>query len=167
MVLAVEADGDSYHRTASARDRDRLRQEHLERLGWRFHRVWASAWFTDPARELDRIVQAWEEAVALSDAEPIVAPVASERSVPVQATEIQPVLPRPDVRPGLQIDGYTHGQVVSMFCWRMSDGLLVDPEERMRQVQQDLGFKRRGSKIEARLRKALDEAQRLRDQEDQ
>ncbi|MGH3908917.1 MAG: AAA domain-containing protein, partial [Pseudonocardiaceae bacterium] len=35
MVLAVEADGHAYHSSATARDRDRLRQDHLERLGWR------------------------------------------------------------------------------------------------------------------------------------
>jgi hypothetical protein len=36
MVLAIECDGVTYHSSATARDRDRLRQEHLERLGWRF-----------------------------------------------------------------------------------------------------------------------------------
>ncbi len=39
MVLAVEADGASYHSSPTARDRDRLRQQVLERLGWRFHRI--------------------------------------------------------------------------------------------------------------------------------
>lgn len=39
FVLAVEADGASYHSSHTVRDRDRLRQEHLERLGWRFCRI--------------------------------------------------------------------------------------------------------------------------------
>jgi ribosomal protein S18 acetylase RimI-like enzyme len=43
MVLAIEYDGEKYDRSQSARDRDRLRQEHLERLGWRFVRIWSSA----------------------------------------------------------------------------------------------------------------------------
>ena len=47
MVLAVEADGERYHRTYAARDRDRLRQAHLERLGWQFVRVWLTDWFRD------------------------------------------------------------------------------------------------------------------------
>jgi DNA polymerase III delta prime subunit len=34
-VLAIECDGASYHAAPTVRDRDRLRQEHLERLGWR------------------------------------------------------------------------------------------------------------------------------------
>src|SRR5712691_5733397 len=33
-VLAIECDGASYHSARSARDRDRLRQEVLESLGW-------------------------------------------------------------------------------------------------------------------------------------
>ena len=44
MVLAIECDGAAYHSSRSARDRDRLRQEPLERLGWRFHRIWSQDW---------------------------------------------------------------------------------------------------------------------------
>ena len=89
MVLAVEADGDSYHRSTSARDRDRLRQQQLERLGWRFHRVWASAWFADPDGETERIVNAWHKAVAAADElqEPQV--TAIPRTKPVYPTEIR------------------------------------------------------------------------------
>jgi len=38
MVLAIETDGASCHQSRSVRDRDRLRGEHLQRLGWSFHR---------------------------------------------------------------------------------------------------------------------------------
>jgi very-short-patch-repair endonuclease len=64
MVLAIEADGASYRDSRSARDRDRLRKEHLERLGWAFHRIWSTNWFTDPAAEAARVEQAYREAVA-------------------------------------------------------------------------------------------------------
>ena len=47
-ILAVECDGASYHSSATARDRDRLRQSVLEGLGWRFHRIWSTDWFRDP-----------------------------------------------------------------------------------------------------------------------
>ena len=33
MILAIEADGAGYRDSGSVRDRDRLRKEHLERLG--------------------------------------------------------------------------------------------------------------------------------------
>jgi hypothetical protein len=70
MVLAIEADGASYRDSRSARDRDRLRKEHLERLGWAFHRIWSTNWFTDPASEAARVGQAYREAVAAAEPAP-------------------------------------------------------------------------------------------------
>jgi transcription elongation GreA/GreB family factor len=55
FILGVECDGASYHSAKSARDRDRLRQEVLERLGWHFHRIWSTDWFNNPRREAERI----------------------------------------------------------------------------------------------------------------
>jgi len=55
FVLGVECDGASYHSAKSARDRDRLRQEVLEGLGWRLHRIWSTDWFNNPQREAERI----------------------------------------------------------------------------------------------------------------
>jgi hypothetical protein len=63
MILAVEADGASYRDSSSVRDRDRLRKEHLERLGWRVHRLWSTSWFTDPDAELAKLRAAYAEAV--------------------------------------------------------------------------------------------------------
>jgi very-short-patch-repair endonuclease len=61
-LLGIECDGASYHSARSARDRDRLRQQVLEGLGWRIHRIWSSDWFRDPARELQRAIAAIEAA---------------------------------------------------------------------------------------------------------
>ncbi len=55
MILAVEADGASYRDSGSVRDRDRLRKEHLERLGWSFHRLWSTNWFHDPDAEVAKL----------------------------------------------------------------------------------------------------------------
>jgi very-short-patch-repair endonuclease len=69
MVLAIEADGASYRDSRSARDRDRLRKEHLERLGWTFHRIWSTNWFTDPGAEAARVERAYRQAVAAAGPE--------------------------------------------------------------------------------------------------
>ena len=63
MILAIEADGAGYRDSGSVRDRDRLRKEHLERLGWHVHRLWSTAWFTDPAGELTKLRAAFDTAV--------------------------------------------------------------------------------------------------------
>ena len=47
-ILGIECDGAAYHSARSARDRDRLRQEVLEGLGWRLHRIWSTDWFHNP-----------------------------------------------------------------------------------------------------------------------
>jgi len=54
FVLAIECDGASYHSSPTARDRDRLRQQQLEVLGWRFHRIWSTDWFMRREEEIQR-----------------------------------------------------------------------------------------------------------------
>src|SRR5207302_1018860 len=62
-VLAVECDGVAYHSSPMARDRDRLRQEHLEQRGWRFVRVWSAAWYANQAAEVARILDVYQRLV--------------------------------------------------------------------------------------------------------
>ncbi|MBM4281149.1 MAG: DUF4011 domain-containing protein [Deltaproteobacteria bacterium] len=57
-LLAIEADGATYHGTRAARARDRLRQQVLESLGWRFHRVWSTDWWHDRQGETARLLAA-------------------------------------------------------------------------------------------------------------
>jgi hypothetical protein len=64
MVLAIEADGASYWQSGSVRDRDRLRGEHLQRLGWRYHRLWSTNWFRHPDGEVAKLREAYLRAVA-------------------------------------------------------------------------------------------------------
>lgn len=61
-LLGIECDGAAYHSARSARDRDRLRQQVLEGIGWRIHRIWSTDWFRNPERELKRVVEAIEKA---------------------------------------------------------------------------------------------------------
>jgi superfamily I DNA and/or RNA helicase/very-short-patch-repair endonuclease len=51
FLAAVECDGASYHSSVSVRDRDRIRQEILEGLGWRgrIWRIWSTDWFRNPS----------------------------------------------------------------------------------------------------------------------
>ena len=64
-VLAIECDGATYHSSKNARDRDRLRQEVLERMGWRFYRIWSTDWFRNNAVEKERLLKAAREALNL------------------------------------------------------------------------------------------------------
>ena len=55
--MGIECDGATYHSSKSARDRDRLRQTILERLGWRIRRIWSTDWFKNPHAELQPIIR--------------------------------------------------------------------------------------------------------------
>ena len=62
-LAAIECDGATYHGARSARDRDRIRQEILESLGWkgRIYRIWSTDWFYDPRRETAKLLQFLEQ----------------------------------------------------------------------------------------------------------
>ena len=56
FLLGIECDGAAYHSCATARDRDRLRQEVLEQLGWKIYRIWSTDWFKNPQKQLDKLI---------------------------------------------------------------------------------------------------------------
>jgi len=57
-LAAIECDGASYHSAMSVRDRDRIRQEILESLGWRgrIWRIWSTDWFRTPRQETEKLI---------------------------------------------------------------------------------------------------------------
>lgn len=85
--VAVETDGAPYARRLGVRDRERLRSEHLARLGWIPLRVWQSDLFRTPEREVARILEAASGAVR----EP-------GTGAPLPFASSAPFLPRDDLR---------------------------------------------------------------------
>jgi very-short-patch-repair endonuclease len=148
--LAVEADGASYHSSKTARDRDRLRQDVLERLGWRFHRIWSTDWFNDREAEMERLLAVYQdelkrlpraaarERLTRADAEPT--PARAARSGP-----------RPRIRRGLGINDYSREELVALACWIAPDTLLRTADEMLTEMMSELGFQKRGKRIVAAL----------------
>jgi very-short-patch-repair endonuclease len=64
FLLGIECDGATYHSGRSARDRDRLRQEILENLGWKIHRIWSTDWFKSRQSEISRLLSRVEALLA-------------------------------------------------------------------------------------------------------
>jgi very-short-patch-repair endonuclease len=60
-LAGIECDGATYHRSATARDRDQIREGVLRNLGWEILRVWSTDWFMRPAEALGRIDTALKE----------------------------------------------------------------------------------------------------------
>ncbi|OYU46864.1 MAG: hypothetical protein CFE31_19555 [Rhizobiales bacterium PAR1] len=56
MYLAgIECDGATYHRSATARDRDKVREQVLRGLGWKILRVWSTDWWFEPKACVERL----------------------------------------------------------------------------------------------------------------
>ncbi|MEY9927806.1 very-short-patch-repair endonuclease [Catenulispora sp. GP43] len=68
LVLGVECDGAMYHSGKTARDRDRLREQVLNGLGWKLHRIWGTAWYRDRKAAEQQLRIAIEQAIAAYDA---------------------------------------------------------------------------------------------------
>ncbi len=166
MVLAIECDGASYHSSATARDRDRLRQEHLERLGWTFHRIWSSEWFHHREAEVGRAVAAYQAAVAKADTSIPAPPSPAGRVTaddPPLATAVGRVparTGRPPVPPGRPITDYSHPELVALIRWIESDTLLRTEDELLGSAMTHLGFSKRGSRIVAAISAAIAEVRR-------
>ncbi|MDR5750202.1 MULTISPECIES: DUF3320 domain-containing protein [unclassified Caballeronia] len=54
-LAGVECDGATYHRSATARDRDKLREQVLRGLGWEIVRIWSTDWWIDMPGTLEKV----------------------------------------------------------------------------------------------------------------
>lgn len=68
FLAGVECDGATYHRSATARDRDKLRELVLRGLGWEILRVWSTDWWIDSTSTLDALHRRLEELLEVSRA---------------------------------------------------------------------------------------------------
>lgn len=160
FVLAIECDGATYHSSYTARDRDRLRQQQLENLGWTFHRIWSTDWFMRKDEEVTRAVQAFKRAVEASDRpKPVkkLAPLVEPSvSTPLRPPEAPGRLsPHPPIPNRTSITEYTSGELQALLRWVKSDGRLRTNDELADEMFAALPFSRRGSKIEAALKRTI------------
>jgi very-short-patch-repair endonuclease len=167
MVLAIEADGATYHSSETARDRDRLRQEHLEKLGWTFHRIWSQDWFYHREQEVIHARTAYDQAVAASNNA-----AAPRRPVPPLSAGSTPRHDSPASVPAGRagpcpvhthrggITEYTTSDLVAAIRWIESDTLLRTEDELLAETMRVLGFARRGSNITTAIKRAIPLARR-------
>lgn len=54
-LAGVECDGRTYHSSATARDRDKVREQVLRNLGWEIFRIWSPDWWFDKKGTANRL----------------------------------------------------------------------------------------------------------------
>jgi hypothetical protein len=161
--LAIECDGASYHAAPTARDRDRLRQQHLEALGWRFHRIWSTDWYLRKQEEVDRAMTAYETAMKHAQASGDSQPPQRARPAPEPrinaraTTEGPPPSSRglPPVPKKGSITEYSSYEIDVMVNWVRADGKLRTDDELVDAVRAALGFEKRGKRIEKAIRDGI------------
>ncbi|GAC1427854.1 MAG: hypothetical protein NVS1B11_17950 [Terriglobales bacterium] len=160
FVLAIECDGATYHSSYTARDRDRLRQQQLENLGWRFHRIWSTDWFMRKEEEVKRVMRSFQSAVEYADnlddgafrngenrREKI---TNGSLSTLARTWAVRPLIP---MHPS--IAQYSHYELVQLIGWVCSDGQLRTDEEVVSEMVSNLGFSRRGARIDSAIKSAI------------
>lgn len=161
FVLAIECDGATYHSSYTARDRDKLRQQQLENLGWIFHRIWSTDWFMRRDDEVQRAIQAFQRAVKISDqpkpAKPFMPlPVREDASkAPLAVTTTSRIPANAPIPKRASITDYTSSELRILLAWVKSDGKLRTNDELADEMFAALPFSRRGSKIDAILRRTI------------
>ncbi len=176
-LLGVECDGASYHSSASARDRDRLRQHVLESLGWKLHRIWSTDWWFSAERELEKLHARLQAAVAEEVASPQDT-FTAEEPVPEDAVEQDSVLfaghtpmqPTPAAAPKLlnYVPVEVHGGSPEAFYEHTAASLLRENVTRIitqegpvpdavlfERVARAWGLKRTGARIVERLQRLV------------
>ncbi len=181
-LVGVECDGAKYHSSCVARDRDRLRQQVLEGLGWRIVRVWSTDWYRHRRETQRRLLATIDDIRRDHRIEmPSTANRASTLRVPLSAgreTEIDDPADaesRDWSSPPLEtvIEEY---KMCSSLSVSTAEPLLDTPwdqlieavtevvsvegpvcvEEVVRRVRTCWGLKRTGNRIEKRIRLAID-----------
>jgi hypothetical protein len=159
-VLAIECDGATYHSSYTARDRDRLRQQQLENLGWTFHRIWSTDWFLRKEEEVSRAVGAFEKAVAAThhlatEDFPFPPLVSVPNGEPTAAQQPTGRTPRAPISRKASIADYSFGELATLLTWVRSDGKLRTNDELADEMFAALPFSRRGARIDKALRHVI------------
>ena len=144
-LLGIECDGATYHSSPTARDRDRLRDEVLRRLGWRIARIWSTDWYRRKNAVLVRldkeIAAARTPAVPTTSAQP-------ESGAAAAAAPAAPAAVAGPAGPGKLPPPEALLQTLAAELGLPKQALLTSAAKR-------LGYQRLGPRIAADLEKEL------------
>jgi len=150
-LLGIECDGATYHSSATARDRDRLRQAVLEGLGWRLCRIWSTDWLRNRDKQVGRVLSALQSRPAKVNR-----PAALPAAVPLPMPKSSPVVaPAPTVAYE-RIEDVPEGVIRVEAVAAAARFGTMEPDVLCGCVAKGLGFKRLGAKIKARIDQVLD-----------
>jgi very-short-patch-repair endonuclease len=156
-LLGVECDGAAYHSSATARDRDRLRQEVLESLGWRICRVWSTDWLRDRAAQIRRVLaaldQAQREGPGPAPGQPAAKPAGS-LAVPRPSSAGKEAVNEPPAYES--IEEVPEPLLRDLLVRALQTFGATEAPDLVKAASRQLGFERTGKRIQARLGECLE-----------
>ncbi|QQS03888.1 MAG: DUF3320 domain-containing protein [Fibrobacterota bacterium] len=161
-LAGVECDGATYHSSATARDRDKLREQVLRGLGWEILRIWSTDWWIDRNGTLEAMHNRLNNLLAQSRDKRNAAALEAHASESAQEDA------KPEERPS-EGDGYLHEAdltdlmpsvdpeafyapsyepfLVSMIAKILQAEAPIRDETLIRKVARAHGFQRSGNRI--------------------
>ena len=175
FLLGIECDGATYHRSATARDRDRLRQQVLEDLGWTIVRIWSTDWVKNPSSQIEKVLAAYERRRAEPSPEisptPAPAPApAPPEELPIEVETFPQRTSNPSEKKYQNIDEVPDVVIDKLLILSLQQNGATVREDLTRSIARSLGFQRTGNKIvvkiEERIRRLAKEGKILRTEDD-
>jgi very-short-patch-repair endonuclease len=120
-LAGVECDGATYHSSATARDRDRLREMVLTSLGWRIRRVWSTDWWMNAKDALERL-----DARLREDLEAERLKLAVESALPAEPEKAEPTADQPIENETLPVEK-SDGEAPPLVADHDADAEDTDP----------------------------------------
>lgn len=185
-LLGIECDGVTYHSSKTARDRDRLRQEVLEKLGWTIHRIWSRDWVENPEREYERIMETIErvrkeqqkqeeEVKRIQELQVRYRMQISQQQSEGDSAKVytfaqeRPETFVPDKYPGLgeltktpvasgTIDEIPSSKIMGTAIAVVEAAVRINEQDLIKEISRALGYKRVGRRIRARIEEVLKES---------
>lgn len=133
-LAGIECDGATYHRSATAQDRDRIREQILRHLGWEILRIWSTDWWADSNSATDRLHTALTDLLARKREEDRVQDEQDASRPPEDASSEDEIVidtAGPAARPQISIAGepeQTDGDIHLKYRVFDGSGLTIQPD---------------------------------------
>jgi very-short-patch-repair endonuclease len=151
-VLGVECDGATYHSSATARDRDRLRQQILEGLGWKIHRIWSTDWIKNPKQQIEKVKEAFNSAKMQQETERPTPTCSQSKEPPVVVTPCKdPFAPKYNYN---NIEEISVSLIRNEILYVLRIASMIE-DDLLKTVAKIFGFERVGPRIRQILTKQL------------
>ncbi len=175
-LLGIACDGPMYQSSRVARDRDRLRQQILNGLGWRFIRLWSPDWYRSRSDVQKRLLGLLEELLAEERGEEEFIPPVIEEEVEIEeeilpttrdiiedkeisSSPVDEISEYKTCELDIEISGELHNQPVGDVAHAVIDVVEIEGpihyDEVVKRIRTYWGLSRAGRRVQSIMKEAV------------